>query len=232
MFVNQTKAREAAYLFLAENDVFEFPIDVSSLIRKCGWYLSDLEEAARMGGLTPERFRSEIMRGGDGVVFHNPATDECRIVYEKKEHANFMRRLRFTLAHEIGHIALGHLKGNGWLNHNGKDEGCTARYMKYMEKEADYFAGVLLAPTNVMLHHGVKDEGDIKKYFGLSSAAAKVKRSHLKFVEEEKKIPAYRFFDELYRDYWGDERERFGPKERKQILRRSFPGKDKWKISV
>ena len=58
----------------------------------------------------------------------------CCIVYDK---SSSIVRQRFTVAHEIGHIALEHTSIWG---------GCNQCSKKSQEKEADAFAGELLVP--------------------------------------------------------------------------------------
>lgn len=66
-------------------------------------------------------------------------------------------RVRFTLAHELGHVVLQH-----------KMEGDEVE-----EQEANTFARNLLAPRRLALKYGISF-GDYPKVFGVSAAAARM----------------------------------------------------------
>lgn len=72
---------------------------------------------------------------------------------------NYIEKLNWTLAHEIGHIYLGHTRGVG-------DE----------EIEAHFFAAQLLMPTytiyRMSLKHGAVNGCDLAEIFGVSPEAA------------------------------------------------------------
>lgn len=66
-------------------------------------------------------------------------------------------RVRFSLAHELGHIVLGH--GDYLVPEN--------------EAEANYFASCILAPRMAIHYAKCKNENDVAKIFLLSSEAAR-----------------------------------------------------------
>jgi Zn-dependent peptidase ImmA (M78 family) len=65
-------------------------------------------------------------------------------------------RIMFSLAHEIGHIALNH----------------TAPCTEEQEKEADCFASYLIAPRMAIHYSGCKNHVDVSDMFGMSNEAA------------------------------------------------------------
>ncbi|MDF2538845.1 MAG: hypothetical protein K0S76_1866 [Herbinix sp.] len=65
-------------------------------------------------------------------------------------------RIRFSLAHEIGHIALEH----------------TVHRTEEQEKEADCFASYLLAPRMAIHYSICKNQNDVAKLFNISNEAA------------------------------------------------------------
>lgn len=67
-------------------------------------------------------------------------------------------RQRFTIAHEIGHIYLGHI--------NKDDPAC--------EEEANFFARNLLAPEAVLISENIDDLKAVTRRFGVSSSCAGV----------------------------------------------------------
>ena len=73
-------------------------------------------------------------------------------------------RVRWTVAHEIGHIVAGHFL-------EIKDSRLPAR--RYMEEEADYFAANFLAPLHVIAMMHVTSPEDLARKFCLSRTAAR-----------------------------------------------------------
>lgn len=71
------------------------------------------------------------------------------------------RRIRFSLAHELGHHVLGHTKDT-------KDN----------EMEANYFASCLLAPCMAIHYCGLKTPRDVAQMFQLSDEASRIAFEH------------------------------------------------------
>ena len=80
-------------------------------------------------------------------------------------------RLRWTLAHEIGHITLGHLLTNSGTHIFG--EGLSEDEYARCEAEADYFAAMLLAYPAVLRACKVQSEEALQHLCGLSREAAR-----------------------------------------------------------
>jgi hypothetical protein len=80
-------------------------------------------------------------------------------------------RLRWTLAHEIGHIALGHLLTCQSAHIFG--EGLSDDEYALYEYEADYFAGMLLAYPAVLNACKVNSIEALQNLCGLSREAAR-----------------------------------------------------------
>lgn len=103
--------------------------DYQSLMNNSRMSLSDVIRA----------FKSE-----DGALLHESNSDEYRIIFNNEINSN--GRIRFTIAHELGHYFLGHKMKNKILcrfsseSENYNDE----------EKEANYFAKRLLAPLPII----------------------------------------------------------------------------------
>lgn len=76
-------------------------------------------------------------------------------------------RIRWTLAHELGHILCGHFIEKGECSGDVSDE-----LWRHMEEEADYFAASLLSPVPAMKKYRVQSSSDIRRIFGLSGVAA------------------------------------------------------------
>lgn len=94
-------------------------------------------------------------------------------------------RIRFTLAHEIAHILLGHemkinIIGNFRSKYTveNKDEFTN----NPIESEANIFAASLMAPACVLWALNIKDENSIMELCGLSYTSAKVRLERMKIL--------------------------------------------------
>lgn len=99
-------------------------------------------------------------------------------------------RIRWTLAHEYGHIALNHiflLQDCSMSEHIPTDT-----LNKTLEREADFFAATLLSPFPLFELLNIKSSIDVQNTFGLSDEASlnrfsqyiHWKRSHIKTAWE------------------------------------------------
>lgn len=122
-------------------DIRSFPIDCEYIITTLGYNLYKYSE------LSEEKRSSCIMVSDESLLLNN------NIYYND----NMTRpRTRFSIAHEIGHIILGH---GEYLN-------------PVKETEANYFASNLLAPRMSIHYAGCKNQNDVVKIFQISQEAA------------------------------------------------------------
>lgn len=138
---------------LSEANIHYLPIDLDQLMH----YLRIRPvsfSAARQKGLA-------IPQGIDGftVIRYRQQFAQYLLVY--KDDTSF-ERLRWTLAHEIGHIVLGHLE----TQQADEDK---------LEEEANYFARELLMPLVVLARLDARAQDDISRVCGVSRAAAGIR---------------------------------------------------------
>lgn len=141
------------------------PVDAWSIARRMGIKL------VPFSSLTEEQLSAaqSICSGGLKLRFSNQHGHETRcILYDDR---NPIGRQRFSILHEIGHIALGH-----------KQDSMLA------DAEADFFAKYAIAPP--MLVHLIKpsDYIDIAQAFGLSDECA---YNSMSYYNKWLNIPGY-----------------------------------------
>lgn len=139
------RTTQRAYQLLAELGICSFPVDPVEIIKRfpnwhlCGW----MELKNSTGEKDPlyldredAEAKTEVIRGGSDFL----------IVYD--ERIGYDKRIRWTIAHEIGHIVLGHLIDfdKTALNRGG----LTENEYKVLEAEAHYFACELLSPKTII----------------------------------------------------------------------------------
>ncbi len=139
-------AIEEADKLLFEFDIDQFPIDPISIIKQLkNCYIFSWQKLKKNTGIDdPLNLRKNKLEGRC-VRFHEENNDYYLIVYDKN--VSNPNRIRWTIAHELGHIILGHLAYDELLNNDG-----SFNENKYavLEREAHQFAAELLSPAWVI----------------------------------------------------------------------------------
>lgn len=164
-------------LFLLEEEVDEFPLDVISLIQRKGWKLFTYSDVARHYNMAFEDVLAAA-ESQDGFTI----CEEGKYCIFYNDRVTSQGRIRFTLAHEIGHIVLRHFSYDVTrLSRNGLDD----EVYEAMEREANTFARNLLAPAHVVTEicPPLPMRHALTEWFGLSNTAAQVRIERLEADE-------------------------------------------------
>ena len=169
------RATRRAYDFLIELDIRELPVDPFAIVKlfEDRWHLFSWTELRNATGeKDPLNLKKNKAEAKTKVI---RGTNEYLIVYDNE---NFSReRIRWTIAHEIGHIVLGHLVyyEETALNRGG----LTNKEYGVLEVEAHWFAESLLAP-NFLLHvFSIKDNQEISFLCDISKESSEKCSEHL-----------------------------------------------------
>lgn len=107
-----------------------------------------------------------------GCTHYDSKNNKYLVLYnDSHENYNVDGRILWTLAHELGHIVLGHLiklSSISLIAENNFNRNIHTTY----EQEADFFASCLLAPVQLFEYFNVKSVIDVQNKFGLSSQAS------------------------------------------------------------
>ena len=123
-----------------------YPVNLLSIIDEMhNTELATYEEFANEINATVDFVAQKIGKNSDAFTLNRGG--EFIIVYNSDTTTNIPERIRFTLAHEIGHILLGHFLEDDLILTRG---GLTEDRYRLLEKEADTFARELLAPSFMM----------------------------------------------------------------------------------
>ncbi|MCC8023145.1 MAG: ImmA/IrrE family metallo-endopeptidase [Clostridiales bacterium] len=149
------RSEAAATKLLMQQEIHAFATDLWHLKLDRPVYFDSIQNYCRLADLPPEHFTdSGVLKDGCTVAYRNMHL----ILYNIAE-PNF-GRLNWTVAHELGHIFLGH-----------ESDGET------QEAEANHFAAQLLLPRSVILalYETLQywDEHEIASLFGVSLTAAR-----------------------------------------------------------
>lgn len=210
-------ATKRAHALLLELDICEFPVDPRKIIRHFPeWHLhsyTELKNNADMddpfgfdktnakidaynNNLPQGEKRRERMEGVTKVI---RGDDTYIIVYDDRVNNEY--RVRWTLAHEIGHIALGHLLEFEMTALNRS--GLSKKAYGILEVEANWFAAELLAPRPALRILGLEegDESALALLCSISKEAADrrlaqlLKENYYDNVQDNQK-------DKLLRNFW------------------------------
>ncbi len=161
-----------AYKFALEN-ITAYPVNPFKLIEKFKWGLLTYEEMALKQNCTIDNVCECL--GTDGFSIYNG--DNYTIAYNNKIKSK--GRINFTLAHEIGHIILGHHKDFD-VTSVLKDNFTKEEY-KILENEANCFARNILAPAPLLQCLSIPEYYlKLSKFFNLSFQASNTRRNFYK----------------------------------------------------
>lgn len=131
-----------------------------------------------------------ILKPGESgkTIYHNGIFE---IIYRDTEPSY---RCRFTIAHELGHIFLGHLMFE------------TAKYRTFViqddtESEANVFARDLLAPACVLHELQILNSNDIAQLCNISLESAKYRAERMQELEKRNKWYSHSLEREVYKQF-------------------------------
>lgn len=135
-----------------------------------------------------------MCKSNSGATHYDPEKNRYLILYNGESNTG---RIRWTMAHEIGHICIGHLEA---IEEAEIAYTESRGFYDQFESEADYFAWNLLAPLPIMREMGIRSPSEIKSVYGLSTQAAALQydrytkwcRSHIKTAWENGMLRAFR----------------------------------------
>ena len=158
----ETKAAKT----LRDHDLYRYPVDVRELARALNIevYSADFDNKAISG----------VIRKENG---------QTAIYYNRDHHPN---RVRFTIAHEIGHFVLGHLENRDGITdeqldmYRRDDRSTNPSYC--LEVAANRFAAALLMPSEFVLTVWDICDGDVEEMarrFRVSAVAMGYRADHV-----------------------------------------------------
>ena len=171
---------------------FSFPADPLALIEKiysCK-YIS-YQRLAEIRNLKVSEI-AEILKNKDGGTYYQRKTG--RYLITVNEDGRSPARVRWTTAHEIGHLAAGHFQ---------EIDADILPPNALMEEEADYFAASFLAPFFAIQKMHIRNAADVRDIFGLSQTAAQYR--WMEYLQDRYDRYAPRFRCTRPVDIWPEE---------------------------
>ncbi|MFS8161487.1 ImmA/IrrE family metallo-endopeptidase [Lacticaseibacillus rhamnosus] len=149
-----------------------FPLNINDVL-KCAVkvHLMTYRHFMKLHGLSLEE-TIELLGSEDGALWYHEETDTYVLLFN--DQVENKSRIRWTIAHELGHYTLNHhaYLGADIISRNKVEQG----QYKILEQEADYFAKRFLAPYSVVvkianLWHRISRK-DLMWLFGLGFESA------------------------------------------------------------
>ena len=167
------RVRDKAWEIIFKYEISALPVDLNWLCRAMGIYLTTYSQGKRtmrahsLTGYAAENHGFCTIIKNNYVIFYDDSV------------ANVGRQL-FTIAHEIGHIVLGHLRTNNVACRNGVTLwNRDGKEPNDMERAANIFASRLLAPACVLKELDVHTADEIMRLCGLSHQAAEYRAKRM-----------------------------------------------------
>lgn len=156
------KSRNAAWELLIDCEITSLPIKITDICRQIG---------------IPVKY-ADLQGDSDGYTF----IYEGQPIIVVNQNCKSISRLRFTIAHELGHILLGHIGKYALVNREPSPNDNP------IEQEANIFASRLLAPACVLWGCEVQSAEDIMKLCDISYQAASFRMERMKVLYARNKF--------------------------------------------
>lgn len=162
-YKNYQKSRNATWEMLLDLEIKELPVKITDLCRRIGIPVKFADLGAEQDGY------SAIVNDKPIIVINSLKRDNTA-------------RMRFTVAHELGHIMLGHVGVYELVNREPSPSD------NEIEQQANIFASRLLAPACVLWGCNVQSPEEIMQLCDISHQAAQFRFNRMKVLYERQKF--------------------------------------------
>ena len=188
-YENYKKSRNAAWEILIACRVDALPVDLSAVLR----HLDVRVYAYGRGGEVLEAAGlTEAAKQVSGFTFFAGA--QPVILYNDTE---LPQRIRFTVAHELGHLVLGHVRPGEHTRQNREPQPGDSP----MEQSANRFAADLLAPACVLWGLDLHRAEDSARVCKISIQAAHFRAERMEILYQRNKFLLHPLERAVYRQF-------------------------------
>lgn len=182
-------ARDAAWRLLLDCNIDRLPVDLNTICRRLKIRVMAY---GRSETLIQRVNLGEAVRSTDGLTFYMHKTPV--ILFDE---TTIPQRVRFTVAHEVGHIVLGHTKPGDITHVNREPQSGDAPE----ETAANQFAARLLAPACVLWGLDVHTPEDIMELCHISRQAAQFRAGRMKELYRRDRFLTSKLERDIYRKF-------------------------------
>lgn len=159
-------SRNAAWQTLIDFQIKELPLKLTDIAKKAN---ITIKKNSEINILKPQTLAISFLLNNKWVIVYDDSFDNIAMI-------------RFSIAHEMGHIFLGHeLKGGYHQRTFNVDK-------PQVETEADIFASRLLAPACVLWGLNLHTPEEIMKACDISTSAAKIRAERMEVLYKRNKF--------------------------------------------
>lgn len=174
-YKDYTNARNMSWQILADEHINELPIQIITLCKNlgivCKAYDTNFDK-----------------RDGFSLI-----VDDVPHIYFNKD--SYIPRKRFTVAHELGHILLGHVGKYELVNREPSSND------NEIEQQANIFASRLLAPACVLWGCKVTNAEEIEQLCGISKKAAEFRMGRMEELYQRNKFLTSPLEKQVYENF-------------------------------
>ena len=188
-YTDYKNARDTAWEVLISCRIMSLPVDLNIILAYFGAkaypYQGNWNRIQAIGLASAAKRTSgmSFYRGKTPVILY----DSC----------NVPGRIRFTIAHELGHLALGHLLPGSYTVQNREPRSAD----NPLEEAANRFAADLLAPACVLWGMNLHTSAEIEAVCGISSIAAQFRAKRMETLYQRNKFLSSRLEREVYQQF-------------------------------
>lgn len=168
--------RDAAWKLLIDCDIREMPIKIGAICKYLDIRVWSYENGIKI--IEHNNLQNLISKTDGFLIFLN---DTPCIFYNDK---CTRQRMRFTVAHEIGHLILGHIKPDGITTINRE----VSPKDNPRETAANQFAARLLAPACILWWKDIHTAKDISVLCDISMPAATFRAQRMELLYKRDKF--------------------------------------------
>lgn len=171
-------AKNAADRLLLCIEADKLPLDPLEVLLYGGCRVRTYQEIAASRNLSEDEI-CRALGSKDGITIYSAKRDTYAVAYNTNRFRE--ERIRWTLAHELGHIALNHF--TDFIQSQLIGGTLTDTELSILDKEADAFASELLAPNIILYSRQCFDINAIHDTCRISYQAASIKSNYLSRIE-------------------------------------------------
>lgn len=191
MLARYTWASRQAYQFLLNHPEIQLPADFDQIFSLLNVSLSTTSQMAKIHNVTNDSILHALPTD-EGLTSYDSTSGKYGVLYNDMK-PNY--RIRFTLAHELGHIVLRHFEefGTSILTRNGEDKFLP------LEQEANAFARNILVP--IFLYDSTSTPNKYENFANYFDTSLEFIRIRAKMIFEDRRCISKEINDELCNRY-------------------------------
>lgn len=160
MYTNYKIARDTAWKTLIEVGITYLPLRLSLIAKYYGIQIISYGDSGQNRSENEDGYSTKL--NGQLIIFYNQLKPK--------------QRIRFTIAHELGHCILGHVVDNEYTYRYNSE---TDRYKDLKEIQANVFARDILMPATILHSLNASSAEDIANICNVSMQSAAIRYNRL-----------------------------------------------------